>query len=347
MTERLLVQALQGSITETVPFWFMRQAGRYLPEFRQVRKETGAFLDLCYNPRQAAEVTLQPIRRYGMSAAIIFSDILMVPHGMGIDVQFHEGIGPVVETITDEGRFANLRTLDDAAAFLSPVYEALRVTRSQLPEETALIGFAGAPWTLACYMLDGNSKQDFAIAARHAKDRSPLLDRLIATLIPYVVRHLEAQIETGIDAVQIFDSWAGLLADDAEAFGKYVIAPTLAVVSQLRLKHPGISIIGFPRGGGRHLAAYATQTGVDGISIDYDTTPEAARDAVPPSVTLQGNLHPETLVRSAEEAIEGAKRILEAWKDRAMIFNLGHGMVPEIPPENVAALSRFLKDYRR
>lgn len=347
MTERLFIQALKGDVTGRVPFWFMRQAGRYLPEFREIRKSTGGFLDLCYHPERAAEVTLQPIRRYGMSAAIIFSDILMVPHGMGIDVAFHEGIGPRVEAVTSTERLSRLRDLDGARNFLAPVYEAIRLTRSALPEDTALIGFAGSPWTLACYLLDGSSERQFATAAAHAAGRSALLDALIQALIPHIVAHLEAQIGAGAEAVQLFDSWSGLLAADEAAFGRYVIAPTLAVVSQLRLRYPAVPVIGFPRGGGRHLHAYATQTGVDGVSVDYDTAAAEARDAVPSTVTLQGNLHPEILARSADEAIAQAGRILDAWQGRAMIFNLGHGMTPDIPPEHVAALSAFLKEYRR
>jgi uroporphyrinogen decarboxylase len=340
--EKLLVRALKGIQTDRVPFWFMRQAGRFLPEYREVRASTKGFLDLCFSPDKAAEVTVQPLRRFGMDAAILFSDILVIPHALGVDVQFLEGEGPQVELTKTAARIDLLRF--DPTKLL-PITETVRRTRKQLPEGAALIGFAGAPWTVACYMLQGRGGKEFAAAREFAYAEPVLMRRLIDQLAEATVAYLRMQIDAGAEAVQIFDSWAGLLTPDQ--FEQWVTQPTTSIVKALRESHPHIPIIGFAKGAGLNLPAYAKATGVNCIGVDQHTPMEFALDAAQPGQAVQGNLDPLLLASDKEGALRKTEEILKALGTRPAIFNVGHGFVPHTPIENVAAVAELVKAWRR
>lgn len=321
------------------PLWMMRQAGRYLPEYREVRAKAGSFLGLCRSPELASEVTLQPIQRFDFDAAIIFSDILTVPIALGHPVTFDEGpklppLDPVSGAVE-----ALERDLGQWKPRLTPVYQALSLTRSSLSHDKALLGFAGAPWTLAVYMAGGGN--DEQKAARLWAYRDPnSFDALIALLVDCVSQHLIWQLEAGADAVQIFDSWAGGLPP--ELFARYVVAPTRAIVEKIRSAKPGAKIIGFPRGAGMAgLEDYARLTGVDGISLDPAIDMQAARQRLPN--VLQGNLDPLALVAGGEALQHGVERILTATKGTSFIFNLGHGILPPTPIEHVHALVKAVR----
>jgi uroporphyrinogen decarboxylase len=340
MTDRLLLRALRGQITERPPFWLMRQAGRYLPEYRALRAQAGSFLDLCYNPELATEVTLQPIRRFGMDAAILFSDILVVPDALGCKVEFREGEGPVVERVTEAAEIAHLR-LGMVRPHLAPVYETVAKVRAALAPGTALIGFAGAPWTVASYMVEGGSSRDFLAVKRMALAESDRFQSLIDVLVEATIEHLSAQIEAGADAVQIFDSWAGALPGDA--IERWCIDPTRRIVQTLRSRHGPIPTIGFARGLGANLRAYARGTGVTAVGLDQSIVPSWAAETLPRDVVLQGNLDPMYLVIGGKLLKDAARRVIDGFRDRAFIFNLGHGVVPETPPEHVAELARLIR----
>jgi uroporphyrinogen decarboxylase len=321
------------------PIWMMRQAGRYLPEYRETRAQAGDFLSLCLNPELATEVTLQPIRRYGFDASILFADILLIPHAMGQPLAYKEGEGPVLEPIRDRAGVSALR--EDSAERLSPVYQTVRNLRAALPPEVALIGFAGAPWTVAAYMVEGRGGKGFVAARRWAFSDPEGFQTLIDRVTQATIRYLSAQIEAGADAIQIFDSWAGLLA--ASQLERWVIQPTKRIVAALKERYPHIPVIGFPRGSGPALPAYCAGTGVDGLSLDESLDPAWARQAVPASVVLQGNMDPQFVVAGGAAMRAEADRILQAFVGRPHIFNLGHGLVPETPPENVAELVAHIR----
>jgi uroporphyrinogen decarboxylase len=340
MTDRLLLRALRGQITERPPFWLMRQAGRYLPEYRALRAKTGSFLDLCYTPELATEVTLQPIRRFGMDAAILFSDILVVPDALGCKVEFREGEGPVVSRVTEAAEIAHLR-LGMVRPHLAPVYETVARVREALAPGTALIGFAGAPWTVASYMVEGGSSRDFLAVKRMALAESDRFQSLIDVLVEATIEHLSAQIEAGADAVQIFDSWAGALPGDA--LERWCIDPTRRIVQTLRSRHGPIPTIGFARGLGANLRTYARGTGVTAVGLDQSIVPAWAAETLPRDVVLQGNLDPMYLVIGGKPLKEAVRRIIEGFRERAFIFNLGHGVVPETPPEHVAELAGLIR----
>lgn len=326
-----------------IPFWFMRQAGRYLPEYRAIRQESAGFLDMCYSPEKAVEVTLQPLRRFDMSAAIIFSDILVIPHALGLDLEFEAGEGPKLETITDEEDFPILES-EQFITFLQPVYEALRRTRAALPENKTLIGFAGAPWTLACYMLQGRGGKEFAIAREMVHRNKELVKAIIDVLTDAVALHLIEQIKAGANAVQLFDSWAGLAPE-----GHYqwlIIEPARKIRDKIKAVYPNVPIIGFPKGFGMFIDVYSRETGVDGIGIDMHTPMEYACAKVPEHVLIQGNLDPLLLAASCDGALQKAKDILSQTQGRKFIFNLGHGMVPHTPVEHVEALSKLLHEKK-
>lgn len=343
---RLLIDALRGIRTPRAPFWFMRQAGRYLPEYRAVRATAPDFVRFCLNPVQAAEVTLQPIRRFGMDAAILFADILLIPHALGLEVAFKEGEGPVLATVTNAAEISLLEAhLPAAAETLSPVYETVERVRSALPESCALIGFAGSPWTVATYMVEGRGGHDFARVRRMALGAPQDFSRLIEVLVDATVSYLDRQITAGADAVQLFDTWAGVLP--VSEFERWCIAPTAAIVTRLRARHPNVPIIGFARGAGTNLTTYASRTGIDAIGLDAGVAPSWAAREVPAKLCLQGNLDP-VLMAIGGSALEGAAQtILDAWSPRSFVFNLGHGITPDVPVENVARLSRLLLDWRR
>ena len=339
-THTVLTKTLDGRIPERPPIWLMRQAGRYLPEYRAIRARAGSFLDLCYNPDLAAEVTMQPVERFDLDAAIIFSDILVVPQALGIGLRFEEGEGPRLDPVRDERSMGALG-FDGFERTLAPVYDALGRVRRCLPREKALIGFAGAPWTLAAYAVEGQATREFHAARLWALRDPAGFGRFIDLIADGVARHLIAQLHAGADVVQVFDSWAGVLSP--ELFARWVIAPTRRIVEAVRAAVPSARIIGFPRGAGTLYPAYAAETGVNAVGLDTTVVPEWAAAQIPASVTLQGNLDPLALVTGGDAMARQAQRICQAFRGRAHVFNLGHGIVPDTPPENVAALVGILR----
>lgn len=335
MSKKPILRVLAGEILDPPPLWLMRQAGRYLPEYREVRARAGSFLDLCYRPELAAEVTLQPVQRYGMDAAILFSDILVICDALGQKVEFAEGSGP---TLTPLRTADDLERLDPAgaAARYAPVLETVRRVKTALPDETALIGFAGAPWTVATYMIEGQGGSDFVAAKRMSHEDPVLFRRLIDILVEATVAYLIAQIDAGAELLQLFDSWAGAL--DESDFAAWSIAPTRAIVAAVKTARPGVPVIGFPRGAGVQYLAYAQQTGVDAVSLDFSVPLGWAASALPRRVALQGNLDPALLLVGGAPLDAAVDRIRRAMKDRPFIFNLGHGVMPATPPDHVTRL---------
>jgi uroporphyrinogen decarboxylase len=330
-----MLRALAGEVMTRPPIWLMRQAGRYLPEYRAVRKNVADFLELCFSPELAIEVTLQPIRRYGFDAAILFCDILVVPYGLGQKVAFREGEGPVLEPVRN---VADLASLDPAPVRerLAPVYQAVRGIAAALPLAVALIGFAGSPWTVATYMVEGGTSRDFQTIRLWAYGDPEGFSRLIDLLVTATVEHLSAQIDAGVEIVQLFDTWAGILPE--AAFRRFVIEPTRRIVAALSLRHPGVPIIGFPRGAGCLAEAYATETGVTAIGLDATMPLGVARDRLQRLRPVQGNLDPLLLVVGGAAMAAQARAILAALSGGPFVFNLGHGIVPQTPPDHVQRL---------
>jgi uroporphyrinogen decarboxylase len=338
-----LLQALSGQAVKTPPIWLMRQAGRYLPEYRAIRAEADGFLDLCFRPDLAVEVTLQPIRRFGFDAAILFSDILVVPHGLGQKVWFEEGAGPKLERLQGPEDLAALR-LDGLEERLGKVYETVRGVRGELSEETALIGFAGAPWTVATYMVEGRGATAFEETKRWLYGDPDSFGQLISLLVEATTRHLLAQIRAGAEAVQIFDSWAGALSDDL--LRRWSLAPLAEITARLREAHPEVPVVLFPRGAGVLYRDFARQAGATALGLDTGVPLDWARDELQPKVTVQGNLDPQLLVAGGEAMTARVGDILEALSGGPFIFNLGHGIVPETPPEHVGRLVELVRGWR-
>ena len=324
------------------PIWLMRQAGRYLPEYRKVRVQAGSFLNLCYNPELASEVTLQPIRRFGLDAAILFSDILVVPDALGQTVSFVEGEGPRLDPLKSTADLARLDKLQVRTKF-DLVNETVARTRAALPPEVALIGFCGAPWTVATYMVGGRGSPDQADARLMAYRDPDTFSRLIDLLVETSVQYLSGQISAGADAIQIFDSWAGSLPDNE--FDRWVVAPTRRIVREIKARHPNTPIIGFPRAAGEKTTRYVRETDVDGVSCDTAFSLEAmATLADEEQVVVQGNLDPLLLVAGGEALETRTRQILSALAGRPFVFNLGHGIVPQTPPENVGRLVALIRN---
>ncbi len=334
-----LLATVLGERQSTPPMWIMRQAGRYLPEYRETRKQAGSFLDLCYTPELAVEVTLQPLRRFDLDAAILFSDILVIPDALGQSVRFETGEGPILEPLDARGveGLGKERALDH----LAPVLEAVRRLRAALPPEKTLIGFCGAPWTVATYMLNGRGSPDQWTARRFALEHPAAFDRLMDILVETSIDYLAAQFEAGADVVQIFESWA-LNLDDA-AFARQVIEPNRRIVEGLRQRIPNAPVIGFPRGAAGNLPRFADQTGVNALGIDYSTPLDFVNSSLPTSLPVQGNLDPLRLVVGGEAMDNQVRAILSAWADRPHILNLGHGIVPETPIAHVERLIALVK----
>lgn len=336
-----MLSTLSGIKSDIPPIWLMRQAGRYLPEYLKTREEAGSFLDLCYNPKLATEVTLQPIRRYGFDASILFSDILVVPHALGQDLSFAENHGPIlgecpVDLSFDHTKFDH---------HLEPVYQAVEMIKAGLQregfEETALIGFSGAPWTLACYMIDRKGSKDFAATRVMALQQEEKFSNLIDILVTSISHYLIRQIDRGAEIVQIFDSWAGVLPP-AE-FKKWVIEPTARIIKNIRVKHPTTPIIGFPKGAGVLYADYARINGLTSMGIDTAMPPEWIAKHVQRNIIPQGNLDPFTLVAGGSNLLKQADMILSAFDDRPFVFNLGHGIDKSTPPEHVKMLVNHIR----
>jgi len=334
-TAKPLLEALSGKTVKPAPIWLMRQAGRYLPEYRALRGQVSGFLELCFTPDLATEVTLQPIRRFGLDAAILFSDILVVPHGLGRVVRFVEGEGPVVESagtsLPDQAH-----DLDAFHAALAPVYQTVAQVRAALPPEVALIGFAGAPWTVAAYMVEGGSSRDWMAARCLAGQDDPGFQTLIDVLVERTAAYLCRQVEAGAEALQLFDSWAGNLP--ACLFQRYIIEPNRAIVARVKAAHPTVPIIGFPRAAGINYEAYAAATGVDAVSCDPSLPVSYIRTALQSRLTVQGNLDPAYLVMGGAPLVREIRNIVTELGAGPFVFNLGHGIVPATPPDHVAEL---------
>ncbi len=333
MPDKKILKALAGETQDTPPIWMMRQAGRYLPEYRATRAQAGDFLSLCYNSELAAEVTLQPIRRYGFDAAILFADILLIGQALGSDLWFAQGEGPRMSTVTDAAGVAALRPADEVHETLAPIYETLRILSRELPRETTLIGFAGAPWTVATYMIGGKGKDEQAAAhAFKAADRaafSKLLDHIGAATVEY----LSAQIDAGAEVVKIFDSWAGSLKGDD--FAEFCEAPIARIIRELKARHPDTPIIAFPREAGDHYVGFSKRVGAHCVAIDDSVTPEWIAQNVQPDGCVQGNLKSSHMVTGGQALVDETRRIVDALKGGPHIFNLGHGITPDADPDNV------------
>ncbi len=331
--QKTILRALAGETLPTPPIWMMRQAGRYLPEYKATRAQAGDFLSLCYNSDLAAEVTLQPIRRYGFDAAIMFADILLLPQALGADLWFVTGEGPRLSTITGQRDFNHLKPADAIHDRLAPIYETLRILRRELPDETTLIGFAGAPWTVATYMIAGRGTPDQGPAhALKSEDRA-LFTSLIDLLTDGTIAYLSKQIEAGAEVVKLFDSWAGSL--QGQDFDDFSIAPMARITAALKDRHPGVPVIAFPRGAGTRYEGTHAAIGADCIAIDDAVTAEWAAEHVQPAGCVQGNLASSHMVTGGKELVSETRRIVDALKGGPHIFNLGHGITPDADPDNV------------
>jgi uroporphyrinogen decarboxylase len=335
-----LLASLAGVVHDTPPIWLMRQAGRYLPEYRAVRARAGGFLELCLTPALAAEVTLQPVRRFGFDGAILFSDILVVPHGLTQRVGFRDGEGPVLDALSSAQELARLK-LSGFAERVTAVGETVRQVHAVLPGDVSLIGFAGSPWTVATYMVEGGSSRDFArVKTWLYRDRKGF-GALIDLLVDATVAYLDLQIEAGAEVVQLFESWAGALT--AAALERWVVTPNATIVNRLKQRHPQVPVILFPRGAGASYPAVGEGVAVAGIGLDTTVPLDWARRTLQPHHTLQGNLDPRVLVTGGVALADEIRRIRAALGQGPFIFNLGHGVLPDTPPEHVAELVRQVR----
>lgn len=335
---RPLLAVLKGERRDPPPIWLMRQAGRYLPEYRALRAEKGGFLELAYDSDSAAEITLQPIRRFGFDGAILFSDILVIPHALGQDLRFEAGEGPRLSpTLVDH----QLNSLTRAPERLLPIYETVRKVRASLPAATTFLGFAGSPWTVATYMVAGQGSKEQAETRRMAYRDPAGFGAIIDALVDATADYLSKQIEAGVDAVQLFDSWSGSLAP--REFERWVIAPTVELVNRLHARHPGVPVIGFPKGAGGKLPAYARETGVDAVGLDETVDPVWAHANLPANLPVQGNLDPLALITGGETLDAAVDAIRGAFPGRPHVFNLGHGILLDTP---IAHVERLLARIR-
>jgi uroporphyrinogen decarboxylase len=333
---KLLLRALAGETLPTPPIWMMRQAGRYLPEYRATRAEAGDFLKLCYNSDLAAEVTLQPIRRYGFDAAILFADILLLPQALGADLWFETGEGPRLSTITTMAGVKALKPKEAIHDTLGPVYETVRILARELPKETALIGFAGAPWTVATYMIAGRGTKDQGPAhALKAADRATF-SALIDVITEATIDYLSAQVKAGAEVVKLFDSWAGSLK--GADFTDFAVKPAARIIAELKARHPGLPIIAFPREAGSGYIGFAKATGADCVALDNSVSPDWGAENVQKDGCVQGNLAPEHMVTGGQALIDATRRVVDAFKGGPHIFNLGHGITPDANPDNVSLM---------
>jgi uroporphyrinogen decarboxylase len=338
-----IMAVLRGERAAHIPFWYMRQAGRYLPEYRETRAKAGSFLDLCFNSDLAVEVTLQPIRRFKPDAAILFSDILVVPHALGLAVSFREGEGPVVEKVGVDGPLPKFEA-DLFHARLAPIYRTVAELKRRLAGEVGLIGFAGAPWTVATYMVEGGSSRDFMAVKQWAFAEPESFSRLIDLLTKATIEYLAHQVEAGAEILQVFDSWAGVLPE--MAFRAFCTEPMRRITETLKARYPAVPIIGFPRGASALYVDYVRASGVDAVSLDSTVPLSWAAAELQSKVVLQGNLDPQLVVVGGAAMRAEAERILNTLGHGPFIFNLGHGLVPQTPPEHVADLSALIRAWR-
>ena len=330
---KTILRALAGETQPVPPIWMMRQAGRYLPEYRATRAQAGDFLSLCYNSELAAEVTLQPIRRYGFDAAIMFADILLIPQALGANLWFVTGEGPRLSTVTKEADFNRLKPANETDATLNPIYETLRILSRALPAETTLIGFAGAPWTVATYMIAGRGTPDQGPAHKLMAENPDLFQRLIDLLTEATIDYLSKQIDAGAEVVKLFDSWAGSLK--GHDFDRFALAPTRRIVTALKARHPNTPVIAFPREAGEKYLGFAKATGADCLALDNSVDPHWAAAHLQPDGCVQGNLKSSHMVSGGPALVKDTKRIVAAFRNGPHIFNLGHGITPQADPDNV------------
>jgi uroporphyrinogen decarboxylase len=333
-----LLTVLRGEKADKTPIWLMRQAGRYLPEYRALRADKGGFLNLVYDSDAAAEITLQPIRRFGFDGAILFSDILIVPYALGQDLRFEAGEGPRLSPPLVDAALEGLRAVPER---LEPIYRTVEKVKASLPSETTFLGFAGSPWTVATYMVAGQGSKEQAEARRYAYRDPAAFAEIVDAIAGMTVDYLSGQVEAGVEAVQLFDSWAGSLSP--AQFEQWVIAPNAAIVSAFKARHPDVPVIGFPKGAGGKLAAYARETGVDAIGLDETVNPVWAAANLPEHLPVQGNLDPLTLIAGGEALESAVTRIVSAFEGRPHIFNLGHGILQDTPIEHVEHLLRLVR----
>ncbi|KFI30718.1 uroporphyrinogen decarboxylase [Paenirhodobacter enshiensis] len=341
MTDKTILRALRGEVQPVPPVWMMRQAGRYLPEYRATRAKAGDFLSLCYTPDLAAEVTLQPIRRYGFDAAILFADILLLPQALGTDLWFETGEGPRLSPVTTPAGVAALRGKDDIHDRLAPIYETVKILARELPRETTLIGFAGAPWTVATYMIAGRGTPDQGPAHRLIAEDRATFEALIARITEATIEYLSAQVEAGAEVIKLFDSWAGSLK--GQDFDDFAVAPARRIIAALKERHPGLPVIAFPREAGENYAGFARRTGADCVALDTSVPADWAAREVQIDGCVQGNLDPRLMVTGGSELVAETRRIVRAFSGGAHIFNLGHGITPEADPDNVALMIEAIR----
>ncbi len=334
-----LLRVLGGETTSIPPWWLMRQAGRYLPEYRAVRRQANDFIELCLTPALASELTLQPIRRFGMDAAILFSDILLVPHALGQPLSYHEGEGPVLEPVADAAGIAQLRH-EGAIARLAPVFETVERVRAGLDDRTALIGFAGAPWTVATYMVEGKGSRDFRRIKSWAYRDSAGFGALIDLLTEVTIEYLSAQVAAGAEVLQLIDSWAGVLPE--RVFSRWVLGPTAKITAAIKQIRPRCPVIGFPRGAGVLYERYVAETGIDAVGLDTVHPAGFARTRFGAGVALQGNLDPVLLLVGGGALDRGVAELCQSFAGSPWVFNLGHGVLPDTPPVHVARLPALL-----
>lgn len=331
--QKTILRALAGETLPTPPIWMMRQAGRYLPEYKATRAKAGDFLSLCYNSDLATEVTLQPLRRYDFDAAILFADILLLPQALGADLWFVTGEGPRLSTITDRAGFDKLKPVSEIHETLNPIYQTVRNLAGELPRDITLIGFAGAPWTVATYMIAGKGTPDQGPAHALMAENPEVFEGIINTLTEGTIEYLSAQIEAGAEVVKIFDSWAGSLKGDA--FERYSVAPIRRIITELKTRHPGIPVIAFPRQAGDAYIGFHAATGADCVAVDESVSPDWVAENVQKDGCVQGNLKSSHMVTGGEDLVRETRQIVEALKHGPHIFNLGHGITPDANPDNV------------
>ena len=333
MPEKTILRALKGEVLPTPPIWMMRQAGRYLPEYRATRAQAGDFLALCYNSELAAEVTLQPIRRYGFDAAIMFADILLLPQALGLDLWFETGEGPRLSTVTTAAALDALKPADAIHDHLAPIYETLRILTRELPSETTLIGFAGAPWTVASYMIAGHGTTDQGPAHALKSENRLVFQGIIDKLVAATIEYLSMQVQAGAEVVKLFDSWAGTL--QGADFTDFSLKPMQQITAALKSRHPGLPIIAFPRGAGLRYAGVHAATGADCVALDDGVSADWAAAQVQTGGCVQGNLASAHMVTGGDALVADTRKIVQALRNGPHIFNLGHGITPDANPENV------------
>lgn len=337
----LLLDTLRGKNVRPRPSWLMRQAGRYLPEYRALRAEKGGFLALVYDSEAAAEITIQPLRRYGMDGAILFSDILIVPYAMGQDLEFLVGEGPHLSPRLADAALSSLHAVPER---LTPIYDTVKLVRAQLPADKTMLGFAGSPWTVATYMVAGEGSRDQHVTRELAYRDPAAFQAIIDAIVAVTIEYLAGQIMAGAEAVQLFDSWAGSLSP--AQFERWVIAPNAAIASVINARFPDVPVIGFPKGAGEKLPAYARETGVQAIGLDETIDPLWAHKVLPEGLPVQGNLDPLLLLAGGDEMERQALHILETFADRPHVFNLGHGIGQTTPVEHVGQLLNLVRNWR-